>query len=93
MKFHSETQKDEDEELLKTDTAHVNMHTFKLLGHGCRRTCITPADDLDDEGDEVESNEGDCEDGGRNREDGVRGEVKMDHASENHVCESVDPCF
>ena len=68
MKLHSQRQKKEDEQLLEADTSHIDMYSFELLSHSRCGTGVAAADELDDEGDEVECHERDCEDGGGDRE-------------------------
>jgi hypothetical protein len=67
------------------------MHAFELLSHWCCWSCVTAADDLDNEGDEIKCHESNCEEGSGNREDRVGGEVEVDHAGEEHIGKCVDP--
>jgi hypothetical protein len=60
MKFYSQRQKNEDEELLEADATHVDMDAFQLLCHGRCWSCVASTNDLHDERDEIERYEGDC---------------------------------
>ena len=92
MEFDDEDGEDEDEELLDADAAHVDVDAAQdlvvaevgLRGRG-------GAEELNEEGEDVEQDEVDAETPGLDLgQTGVRGEVE-DHAAEDHVDVGVDP--
>lgn len=86
-----QSSKDADEELLKTNSAHVDMYPEMQE----RRLDVRPGDDrtttkLYEKGDYVEPDEVAREAGAGNAEEWLRGEEEVNQSSEDHVIEGID---
>lgn len=64
MELDGEDKEAYNEELLDADAVHVYVDSFHDCFVGLARACDHAADDLDDEGAEIEENEDSCEEGG-----------------------------
>jgi hypothetical protein len=83
MELDDQTKEEDDEAFLHPDTAHVQVEALPLRLWTCTRTGHTTANKLDDECDDVEGDEDNGEDGGREDPNFSSGGEEMNDAGED----------
>lgn len=91
LEFDRQTERDDDERLLKRDPNFVDVETFFHVFWRGANSCHSSTNDLNHETYEAEENETGSEGSSFDFEDAVRGDVEVDHPAENHVAECIHP--
>lgn len=91
MKVNSKRCEANDKNLLQSDPTHVNVQSGHDKVPSVLDACHSRTGCLDDEGENIKADEEDAKPARRDADEFLFQEEEVDHATEGHVQEGIDP--